>query len=245
MSNIALGTIASVSAAMGSVLGASIVSSRIKIKDSAVSALLGIAAGVMLSVTCFSLIVPAFTNGGTIVVVLGIVAGALLLFIVDKTIPHEHQGAGYPDFYADSKAVTWLLCAAIIHNIPEGMAVGLGFMNGGDQGVALASGIGFQNILEGIVLASTLKMVCKPSTRIVGFVVVTTAIEPIMALMSCSVLTVVPHLTAFLLAFAAGAMLFIVSSEMVPESHGKGNERFATFGIIVGFVIMMVLNSVL
>jgi ZIP family zinc transporter len=225
--------------------GVLIVLRNIAISDKVISALLGVAAGVMLSITCFSLIAPCFAESSLVVVVAGIIAGAVFLFGIDRAVPHEHK-QGMERFQEHASAIKWIAIAALIHNIPEGCAVGVGYSQGdAGQGLSLALGIGFQNILEGVVIALALQKLGIKGAKLFGIVLVTVLVQPLAAFLGGSLVAFISGSLAFMLAFTAGGMLFVVSSEMIPESHTQGNERFATFGIIVGFVIMMVINSIL
>ncbi len=245
MEQIVFVTVVSLAAALVSVLGAFVVMTNLAIQPRVVSALLGIAAGIMLSLTCFSLIAPGLAEQKTVAVLLGIVLGAGCLYAVDRMVPHEHQQAS-TQFHVQSSALRWIVIAALIHNIPEGLAIGVGLSGKGAQaGMPLVLGIGFQNILEGVVMAIALKHIGVRAVRLCLFVLVTSLIQPVMALCGNGLTVLYSQSLYFMLAFAAGGMLFVVSSEMVPESHTQGNERFATIGIIVGFIVMMGMNALM
>jgi ZIP family zinc transporter len=245
MNTIMTGTMASVWASLASLVGALIVLRNVAISDKVVAALLGVAAGVMLSITCFSLIAPGLSMSSVPLVVLGILAGAACLFVIDRSVPHEHKN-GVERFWEHSSVLKWIVIAAIIHNIPEGCAVGVGYSQGNiSQGLSLALGIGFQNMLEGLVLALALQKLGIKGAKLFGIVLATVLIQPFTAFLGGSIVAFLSGSLAFMLAFTAGGMLFVVSSEMMPESHSQGNQRFATFGIIAGFIVMMILNAVL
>ena len=214
---------------------------------------LGAAAGVMLSATCFSLILPSIEeNGGgfrgVLITSLGIFAGAVFLDLIDKYSPHEHlldkRVEGNP---SNSLKKIWLFVIAItIHNFPEGMATGVGF--GGDSvanGLPIAIGIGLQNMPEGLAVA--LALVRENYTVKKAFLIAlfTGLVEPIGAFLGYGLVTWFSPILGFILAFAGGAMLFVISDEIIPETHSNGYERQATYGIIIGFIIMMILDVAL
>lgn len=215
--------------------------------------LLGGAAGVMLAATCFSLIIPSIEAGGgdlkaVLITSLGIFLGAVFLDLVDRFAPHQHlldkrvEGGA-----SDSLKKIWLFVIAItIHNIPEGMATGVAFgteniMNG----VAIAIGIGLQNMPEGLAVA--LALVREKYTVKKAFIIalLTGLVEPIGAFLGYALVSVFEPLLGIILAFAGGAMLFVISDEIIPETHSNGYEREATYGIIIGFIVMMILDITL
>ncbi|MFM9412988.1 ZIP family metal transporter [Peptococcus simiae] len=215
--------------------------------------LLGGAAGVMLAATCFSLIMPSIDYGGgdvkaVLVTSAGILGGAILLDMIDKLAPHEHlldkriEGRD-----AKSLKKIWLFVIAItIHNFPEGLATGVGF--GTDNlanGMAMALGIGLQNMPEGMAVA--LALVREKYTPAYAFLIAlaTGLVEPVGAFMGFGLVQVFQPLVGFILALAGGAMLFVISDEIIPETHANGYERQATYGIVVGFIIMMILDILL
>lgn len=171
----------------------------------------------------------------------GILCGAVALFLMHRHLPHEHFLAGHEG--PDTKALSriWLFVIAItLHNFPEGMAVGVGFA-GGDvsNGMTLATGIGIQNIPEGLAVAVSLISV--GYSRMQAFLVgsLTGLAEPIGGLFGSLAVSFVGPLMPWSLAFAAGAMLFIISDEIIPETHRRGFENLATFSLLFGFVSMM------
>ena len=216
--------------------------------------MLGFAAGVMLAASSFSLLVPAFQeevvqNAGWMgvftIVGAGFLLGALFVHITDKYLPHEHFQKGH-DGPSSNLGRVWLLVIAItIHNFPEGLAVGVSF-GGGDigTGLAVAIAIGLQNMPEGLAVAAPLVREGYSRKYAVGLALVTGLVEPLGGILGVSVVTFAIGLLPYGLAFAAGAMVFVVGDEMVPESHAGGNERLATWGLIIGFFIMMSLDNV-
>ena len=214
--------------------------------------MLGFAAGIMLSATCFSLVMPSIEYGGgdfkaVMITSAGIVLGAFIIDMIDKFSPHEHLIDKRREGVSSSLSQIWLFIIAItIHNFPEGMATGVGFgtENIGD-GLARALGIGIQNMPEGLAVALSL-MREKYSVRYAFIVAALTGlVEPVGAVLGFGLVNIFKPVLPVVLASAAGAMLFVICDEIIPETHSKGYEREATYGIIFGFVIMMVLDILL
>ncbi len=253
MSNIAMGVLASMLAGLATGVGALPALVFKSVPDKVLNTMLGGAAGVMLAATSFSLIVPGIEYGdqqwpgyGVYIVVFGMLTGAVFLDRVDKWLPHEHFIMG-PEGPSSSLKRIWLFIIAItIHNFPEGLAVGVGF-GAGDvgAGTSLAIGIGLQNMPEGLAVALPLVGLGYSRWRAVGIATLTGLVEPIGGLLGVGAVTVFHPVLPFALAFAAGAMLFVISDEIIPETHSKGKSRLATFGVMVGFVIMMALDNLL
>lgn len=214
--------------------------------------MLGFAAGIMLSATCFSLVMPSIEYGGgdfkaVIITSAGIILGAFIIDMIDKFSPHEHLIDKRREGVSSSLSQIWLFIIAItIHNFPEGMATGVGFgtENIGD-GLALALGIGIQNMPEGLAVA--LSLMREKYTVKYAFTVaaLTGLVEPVGAVLGFGLVNIFKPVLPVVLASAAGAMLFVICDEIIPETHSKGYEREATYGIIFGFVIMMVLDILL
>ena len=205
---------------------------------------LGCAAGVMLAATSFSLIVPAIEAGGVWITAIGIAIGAVFLDQADKWIPHEHFQKG-PEGPSSTLRRTWLFILAItLHNFPEGLAVGVGF-GGGDveRGTALAIGIGLQNMPEGLAVALPLLRERYQRWKALLIAAMSGLVEPVGGAIGVGAMAVARPFLPLGLAFAAGAMLFVISDEIIPETHSRGNEREATFGVIVGFLVMMTLDN--
>jgi zinc transporter, ZIP family len=215
--------------------------------------LLGFAAGVMLAASFFSLIVPGLEAaesdyggelGAALIVACGLMLGALALWLINEFFPHEHFILGHEGPASDSLRRIWLFVIAItLHNFPEGLAVGVGFGAGDmDGGTALAIGIGLQNLPEGLAVAVALIGERYAPRQAVLIALLTGLIEPVGGLLGVTAVTLAEPLLPWGLAFAAGAMLFVISDEIIPETHRKGFETEGTFGLMVGFVVMMVLD---
>lgn len=226
--------------------------------------LMGFGAGVMLAATSFSLIMPALDIAGDQgagpwqaggIVGGGILAGALALLIIDRVVPHEHfikgmEGGGARDITTVQAARlkrVWLFVIAItLHNFPEGLAIGVAFAGPDLVGArALAAGIAIQDIPEGLVIALALMSVGYSKRLSVGVGALSGLVEPVAAVLGVALIGVSVHFLPWGLAIAAGAMLFVISHEIIPESHRTGHETSATGGLIIGFVLMMLLDTAL
>ena len=226
-----------------------------RIEQRTQDALLGFGAGVMLAASAFSLVLPAITAareqgagrwGAGLTVGVAILLGAGLIHLLDRVIPHEHFIKGPEGRSSHRLKRTWLFVFAIcLHNLPEGLAIGVGFATDLAQGTALATGIAIQDIPEGLVVAVALIAAGYGRTRAVLVGMASGLIEPVGAVAGASVVVAVPLLLPCGLGFAAGAMLFVVSHEIIPESHRQGHENFATGGLMLGFVLMMLLDTAL
>jgi ZIP family zinc transporter len=218
--------------------------------------MLGFGAGVMLAATSFSLIVPgidaAYEDTGSaalsaVIVSAGILLGGAFLWASDRYSPHEHFISGPEGADPGNLRRIWLFIIAItLHNFPEGLAVGVGFGNGDiNNGVALATGIGLQNIPEGLVVALALISEKYSLKKALLIPLLTGLVEPVGGLIGAGLVSIATPVLPWGLAFAAGAMLFVISDEIIPESHRKGFEKEATAGVMIGFVVMMFLDVTL
>jgi zinc transporter, ZIP family len=219
--------------------------------------MLGFGAGVMLAASAFSLVLPALAAaraGGAgpwqagLLVSTGILLGAALLLSMDHWLPHEHFVKGLEGGHqARALKRAWLFVFAIaLHNMPEGLAIGVGFAGlSRIEAQALALGISIQDIPEGLVVAMALRGVGYSRLLSVGLGVISGLIEPVAAVFGAAVFGLSASLLPWGLAAAAGAMLFVVSHEIIPESHRQGHEAFATGGLMFGFVLMMLLDTAL
>jgi zinc transporter, ZIP family len=216
--------------------------------DLTLDSLLGFTAGVMLAATAFSLLVPALDRGSVLEVLAGLLAGAITIAALDALIPHAHarfreRGRRSADERAEHQAAL-LLSALTIHNVPEGMAVGVAFAAGGDElGIPLAIAIGIQNVPEGFAAAAPLLRAGVGVGTAAGVAALTGIVEPPMAALAYAALDLFEALLPLGLSFAAGAMLFVIVDELIPESHGRGNERAASVALIAGFALMLALDN--
>ncbi|MDH3225535.1 MAG: ZIP family metal transporter [Thermoleophilia bacterium] len=216
--------------------------------DRSLDVLLGLTAGIMLAATIFSLLIPALDRGGLIEVLVGFAVGALLLARIDAAVPHLHprlferDQAAAADSDAHRKAAL-LLSAMTIHNVPEGMAVGVAFAAGGiELGLPIAVAIGVQNIPEGFAAAAPLLETGMSRGRVAAIGAATGLVEPPAALIAFAAASRGEALLPFALAFAAAAMLYVVVDELLPEAATRGHEREATLALFAGFMLMMILD---
>lgn len=213
---------------------------------------LAFAAGVMLSAAILGLILPAIEreNGGLVVSIIGIFVGAGCISLVDKIVPHIHKLIGWEDdihahnLHADKLLL--FVAAIAIHNFPEGLAAGVS-LGSGDLKTALliSGGIALQNIPEGLVTVTPMLAAgCSPrKTFLCG--VATGLIEVFGTFAGYYAVTLASIVLPFFLAFAGGTMLFVISDEMIPETHDHGNERAATYSLLVGFCLMLITDVLL
>jgi len=247
---ILIGTLASLAAGLLTFVGALPIILIRNVTDKILDTLLGFSAGVMLAATSFSLIVPAILSGGgglhgAFICAAGFLIGGIVLFFSDRIIPHEHFIKG-PAGPSSSLGKTWLFIYAItIHNFPEGLAVGVSFGDGNiREGLKVAIAIGLQNMPEGLAVAIALLRERYSIRMALLIALLTGLVEPIGGFMGISVVTLANALLPWGLAFAAGAMLWVISHEIIPETHRNGFEKFATSGLMIGFALMMILDNV-
>jgi len=238
-----LGAFASLAAGLATGAGAIPILFTRRISDRLLDVTLGFSAGVMLAATSFSLIVPAIDLSGPWVAVFGVILGALVLHLVDHFIPHFHPMLGAEGPPSKLSRVWLFVLAITIHNFPEGLAVGVSFGVGDvAAGLVIAMAIGLQNMPEGLAVALPLLREGYSRGKSFWYGTLTGLVEPVGGLLGVAMVSIFQPILPWGLAFAAGAMLFVISDEMIPESHRKGFEREATFGLIAGFVIMMLLD---
>jgi ZIP family zinc transporter len=247
-----LGFIASLAAGLATGVGAFPVLFFRDVSRQIQDIMMGFGAGVMMAATSFSLIVPAITAAGggassAFIVAGGMMIGGLFLFLSDRYSPHEHFIKGPEGADPRNLKRIWLFVIAItLHNFPEGLAVGVGFGGGNiSNGTTLAVGIGLQNLPEGLVVALALITERYTPLKALMIALATGLVEPAGGVIGAGIVSISEPLLPWGLAFAAGAMLFVISDEIIPESHRKGFEKQATFGVMVGFVVMMILDVTL
>lgn len=218
--------------------------------------LLGFAAGVMIAASFFSLLLPGIENAterygsefaASLIAGAALALGAGAVAALNAWIPHEHFVSGREGVLSDSLGRIWLFVLAItIHNFPEGLAVGVGFGGGNvANGMALAVGIGLQNAPEGLAVALALRGQGYPARYAFFVALATGLVEPVGGLVGVLAVTVSEWLLPWGLSFAAGAMLYVISHEIIPETHRHGHQNRATTGLIAGLILMMVLDVTL
>ena len=213
---------------------------------------LSFAAGVMLSAAVIGLIIPSVEYGGKyglVITVAGIFAGAVCLNLIDRLVPHLHKMAGMDSEHhtnGNLSKVLLFVSAIAIHNLPEGIAAGVGFGSGDTaQALIIAGGIALQNIPEGmVIIAPMLAAGVKPS-RTLLLAMLTGVVEIVGTLIGYFAVNVASAILPFALAFAGGTMLYVISDEMIPETHAHGHERGATYALLVGFCLMLVTDVLL
>ncbi len=233
---------------IGSVLG--FVFKKISHKFSDI--VLAFAAGVMLSAAVLGLIMPSLEYGGKyglIITVVGIFAGALCLNLIDKLVPHLHKlvGADIEEHNnANLSKVLLFVTAIAIHNLPEGIAAGVGFGSGDTtQALIIAGGIALQNIPEGMVIIGPMLAAGVTPRKTFVCAMITGLVEVVGTLIGYFSVSIASAILPFALAFAGGTMLYVISDEMIPETHAHGNERGATYAILVGFCVMLITDVLL
>lgn len=217
--------------------------------------LLSSAAGIMLAASFFSLILPGIDHGtiefgskilALVVVITGFALGALLLWSLQHLVPHEHLHLGREGPAAARIKRIWLFVLAItLHNLPEGIAVGVGMMQDNTAaGMTLALGIGLQNVPEGMAVSVALLSVGYRRSVAIWVGVVSGLVEPVGGLLGALAVWIVEPLLSLFLGVAAGAMMFVISDEIIPETHRRGERSHATFALLAGFSLMMFLDVV-
>ncbi len=246
-------------------LGAALVFFTKKINYLLLDVMMGFAAGVMIAASVWSLIVPAIEmseamgNIGWVPAVIGFLAGGLALRIADQYMPHLHLGM--PRSEAEGVPTTWrratlLVLAITLHNIPEGLAIGVLFgaaASGIDPtgtatvagAIILAIGIGIQNFPEGLAVSMPLRREGVSVKKSFWYGQVSGVVEPVFAVIGAAAVILVQPILPYALAFAAGAMIYVVVEELIPESQQHGNTDMATLGTMIGFCVMMTLDVAL
>ncbi len=215
--------------------------------------ILSFAAGVMLSAAVIGLIVPSIQdkNGSLLITIVGVLAGAVCLNLIDKLVPHLHKMTGvdiekHPHKTKSLNKVLLFVIAIAIHNLPEGIAAGVSF---GSENTAhaltIAGGIALQNIPEGMVIIAPMISSGISKKRTLLIAMATGVVEVVGTLVGYFAVSISQAILPFALAFAGGTMLYVVSDEMIPETHSHGNERIATYSLLIGFILMMAFDYIL
>ena len=246
-------------------LGAALVFFTKKVSQKYLDASLGMAAGVMIAASCWSLLNPAIEMSSALGYgkwmwlppLIGFLLGAVFLRVVDWILPHIHPGLAAPEGIKTAwQRSTLLVLAITLHNIPEGLAVGVAFGGaahltgaaGASQlgaAIALAIGIGLQNFPEGTAVSLPLRREGMSRLRSFWYGQLSAIVEPAAGVLGAGLVLVVQPMLPYALAFAAGAMIFVVVEELIPESQRRGNVDLATLGAIAGFAVMMALDVAL
>lgn len=211
-------------------------------------AMMGFAAGVMVAASCWSLLVPAIDRGGVMAASVGLLLGGAFLYVADQLLPHLH-GEFPNEAKVEGPRVAWqrsalLMLAMTLHNVPEGMAVGVSF-GGGDlaAATALAIGIGLQNVPEGLAIALPLRQGGMSRGRAFFWGQLSAVVEPAAGVIGATLALASAAFLPYGMAAAAGAMLYVVVEELIPETVRSGTPDVATLGFIGGFTIMMALDN--
>ena len=211
------------------------------------------AAGVMLAAAVIGLVLPSIEHGGRyglIITIVGIFAGALCLNLIDRLVPHLHRLAGqdaehHPESRHLSKVLLFVTAIAI-HNLPEGIAAGVGFGDGDiKRGLVIALGIALQNVPEGMIIIGPMLSAGIKPWRTFAIAALTGLVEVVGTFIGYFAVSAANFILPFALAFAGGTMLYVVSDEMLSETHAHGSERGATYALLVGFCLMLVVDTLL
>lgn len=258
MENIAIGLLIPF---FGTVLGSGmVIFMKDKIDQRVEKALLGFASGVMIAASIWSLLLPSIEMSeqqgviGWIPAAVGFMLGILFLLLLDTVVPHLHLETDQPEgMPASLKKTTMLVLAVTLHNIPEGMAVGVVFAGvlAGNTGISLAGafalsiGIAIQNFPEGAIISMPLKSEGLSKTKAFLDGAASGVVEPIAALLTILLTRLITPVLPYLLSFAAGSMIYVVVEELIPESQAGEHSNIGTIGVSIGFVLMMILDVAL
>lgn len=260
MNSVLVGFLASLGAGLATGVGALPVLLPFELSKETQGILLGVGGGIMLAATSFSLIIPGTAAARDLgysettaagLMVAGVLLGGMFLWFAHEFFPHEHFFKGREGRDSMEVAEIWLFVMAIaLHNFPEGLTVGVGVSSGAlantlSSGLTLAGGIGLQNIPEGLVVAIALRNLGYSPRYALGISTLTGLIEPVGGLLGASVVSFSSTLLPWGMAFAAGAMLFVIVDEIIPEIDQKTMGQVGTLGVMVGFVLMMFLDVTL
>lgn len=214
--------------------------------------IIAFAAGVMLAAAVLGLVLPSLEYGGEyglFITIAGIFVGAVCLNLIDKVVPHLHKLMG-ADIEAHNNAnlnkVLLFVMAIAIHNLPEGIAAGVGFGSGDTtQALIIAGGIALQNIPEGMVIIGPMLAAGVPPKKTFISAMITGLVEVVGTLIGYFAVSIASAILPFALAFAGGTMLYVISDEMIPETHAHGNERGSTYTLLLGFCVMLATDVLL
>jgi len=213
--------------------------------------ILSFAAGVMLCAAVFGLILPSFESGTELsvyITIVGVLCGAIVLNLIDKVVPHLHRLSGveiedHPQKNDKLSKVLLFVTAIAIHNLPEGIAAGVGFGTGNTaEALTIAGGIALQNIPEGMVIIAPMLAAGMSKKRTLLIASITGVVEVIGTFLGYFAVSISSAILPFALAFAGGTMLYVISDEMIPETHAHGGERGATYALLIGFCVMLLMD---
>ena len=218
--------------------------------------IISFAAGVMLAAAVIGLIIPSVEFGeghwfSLLVTIAGVFCGAICLNLIDKLVPHLHKLTGidgelHPENSAKLNKVLLFVIAIAIHNLPEGIAAGVSFGSGDmSQAITVAAGIALQNIPEGMVIIAPMIAGGMNKGRTFLIAAATGVIEVVGTFIGFFAVSISTAILPFALAFAGGTMLYVISDEMIPETHAHGNERASTYSLLAGFCVMLVFDVLL
>lgn len=209
---------------------------------------LGFAAGVMLAASFTSLIVPGIELGGIIPVIIGITLGAIMVNFADAIIPHMHMIIGREGLASNRLRGIWLFVIAVtLHNMPEGLAIGVGFGSGNiREAISLMLAIGLQNIPEGLSIGFSI-LAEESKSRWYAYLVaiISGFVEIPLSILGAGAILMMKQALSYAMGFAAGAMIFVISDEIIPETNRIGHEKWSTYGLIAGFIIMLYMDVIL
>lgn len=239
-------------AGLATSLGAVIVIVYGRPKPRVLSGMLGFASGIMLAIAAMELVPAALEMGTVLVTAVGFIMGALLMAVLDIVLPHVHLGAcKVEEDFAPSNGVMpdaelmklgWFIAIGIgLHNIPEGLAIGAGYLSSPALGLAIVVGLAFHNIPEGMATACPLLLGGMGPWRIFWLTLLVGMMTPLGTLIGAFLFTAGEVFVAMAMAFAAGAMIYIVSDELIPQSH-KYHSHTANAGLLLGFLIVLILG---
>ena len=237
-----------------SVIGALLGFAFKKISHKFSDIVLSFAAGVMLAAAVIGLILPSLDYGGDwalLITVSGVFAGALFVNVLDKVVPHLHkltgvEQEGHPERQAQLNKVLLFVIAIAIHNLPEGLAAGVGFGTGNAaEALTIAGGIALQNIPEGMVIIAPMLAAGISHGRTLLIAAATGVVEVLGTLLGYYAVSISGAILPFALAFAGGTMLYVISDEMIPETHAHGAERGATYSLLAGFCLRLIFDVLL
>lgn len=208
------------------------------------SPILGFASGIMLAISAFDLLPEAQELGGLFYTVLGFLLGAGLMFGLDTLVPHTHMGGGKTESRRDTQMLKvgyFIFLGIALHNIPEGLAIGAGFSARPSLGAAIAVALALHNVPEGMATAAPLLMGGMGRLRVLGLTTLAGLMTPMGTLLGIALINISPAFISIALALAAGAMVYIVSDELIPQSH-RYHSHLANAGLLAGFLLGMVIS---